>query len=276
MLRSSLLLLALLPACVYTVSGTGVGESDTFVETSTTSTTGGSTGGTTGLECTDPHSMLDGDQCYCNAGYTWCTDDPDDLSCCPEGVTTGPTGSTTEPGTSSSGTSTSGATETSIGGSTGEGSSSGGPVCPGEQLPPDSCDNGSFWCTMPEACGPEGSEVYRCVDGVWVLEATLAKDNCAFDGFDFAYGCVDDGKTVQFLCGDGPGTACQASDPSSCADDMILAECTYGKLTHFDCMKQCTEIGDEMGVLYDYGSCGEDQGLFGCLCCDMGEPGCPI
>lgn len=270
--------LAAITGCPITVSVT-VGGSDTEVSTTDPTTTGGSTTG--GFVCEDPHSMLDGDKCYCVEGFEWCSDDPNDLSCCPAQVTTGPeptsdSGSTT---TSSSSTSTTRGTGTDATGSSssgGPGSTSGGPVCPGEQAPPDTCDNGSFWCTQPEACGPEGSELYRCADGVWVLEPDLPGDNCAFDGFDFAYGCVDDGDSVVFLCGDGPGTACQGGDPASCVDDTVLAECTFGKLTHFDCLKICTEVGDDMGVLYDFGSCGEDQGAFGCLCCDMGDPGCPI
>lgn len=257
-----------------------------------TATDTGSSSSGGDLTCDDPHAELVGEKCFCVAGYTWCDPaDPNDLSCCPEGVTTGAPTTTAPVTTSDSGTTTTSGTTSGPGTSTGDetttgetteaGSSSGdgttgGPVCPGQQPPPDVCDDNSYWCTSPEACGPAESELYRCVNGAWVPDDSLAKQSCTFDGYDFTYGCIDDGKKIEFLCGDGPGTACQVGDPSSCVDEKVLAECVYDKLTHFDCFTICTEVGDSMGVLYDYGYCGEDMGQTGCLCCDMGEPGCPI
>lgn len=250
---------------------------------------GSSTSG--GLVCEDPNAELVGSTCFCKIGYTWCNpSDPDDLSCCEEGVTTGPVSTvTTDPtGDASSTTSpvTSGSTsDGSTSGSTSDGSTTdgstsdgttGGPVCPGPQPPPDGCNDGSYWCTVPEVCGPAESELYRCVGGAWTLDDMLAKQSCLFDGYDFTYGCVDGGKDIEFLCGDGPGTPCVEGDPSACVDDKTLSECKWNKTTHYDCFTICTEQGDSMGVLYDYGYCGEDMGQTGCLCCDMGEPGCPI
>lgn len=238
-----------------------------------------------GLSCPDPNSYLDGDECKCNVGWEWCNpEDIDDLSCCMEGgTTTSPTSTTEPPATTSDGTTTSETTAPMTSGTTTTttettdgGTTTGGPACMGEQPPPDTCDPGTYWCTQPEACGPEGSELFRCVDGAWFPEANLAKDSCVFDGYDFAYGCVDDGNSIEFICGDGPGTPCDGGTPSSCSDDATLEECTLGKLTHFDCFTICTEIGDDMGVLYDHGFCGERMGAIGCLCCDMGDPGCPI
>lgn len=275
-----LLALAFAPACIVGVSTTATGGSDTseFV-------------------CDDPNSYLDGENCYCNPGYDFCTADPDDLSCCPvsdtttsqpettthepeptttDGTTTllPPTSSTTTDGTTE--TTTEGVTETD--GTTDEPSTTTTTPeeCLGAQPPPDECNNGQFWCTMPEVCGPEGSEIYRCEGAVWALEPNLAKDACNFDGYDFSYGCVDTGKNIEFICGDGPGTTCDDSEPTSCASDTDLAQCLYGKLTHFDCLVQCTEVGDDMGALYDHGFCGDDRGASVCLCCDAGEPGCPI
>lgn len=265
-----LLALASAPACV--------------IGTATTTTTDSDTGE---FVCDDPNSYLDGETCYCNPGFEFCTDDPDDLSCCPadDGITTVPgTTSTTAPvptteaptttlpdetTTETSGTTTETAT-------TDDTDTGGVEECMGAQPPPEECKNGQFWCTMPAACGPAGSELYRCEGGVWGLEPNLAKDSCNFDGYDFSYGCVDSGKDVEFWCGDGPGTACEDTDPTSCANDNDLAQCIYGKLTHFDCLVQCTEVGDEMGALYDHGFCGDDRGTAACLCCDMGDPGCPI
>jgi hypothetical protein len=235
------------------------------------------------LSCPDPNSDLIGDECFCKIGFEWCDGNPDNLDCCAvESTTTTPTTSTstTSPtGTTSDGTTTTtseGTTTTTTTTETTGSGTTGGEVCMGEQPPPDSCDGGSYWCTQPDECGPEGSELFRCVDGGWFADNTLAKDSCLFDGYDFSYGCVDNGESIEFICGDGPGTACDGGQPSSCFDDSTLEECSLGKLTHFDCLSLCTEIGDDMGVLYDHGFCGERMGATGCLCCDMGEPGCPV
>lgn len=270
-----ILALAASPACIITGAGT------TITSDSDTSTTGGGT-------CPDPNSFWEGGVCFCNAGYAFCNDNPDDLSCCPveDSTSAPPTTSVTGP---TSGEPTSGSTSTSASTTTGTtepvsttdlpsttGTTTGGMECEGPQLPPDTCEIGQFWCTQPEVCGPQGSELYRCEANGWVLDPNLANDSCKFDGYDFAYGCVDDGNSVVFICGDGPGTDCDVADPTSCFDDKLLAQCIYGKLAHFDCLVQCSEIGDDMMTLYDYGYCGEDMGTSLCLCCDMGEPGCPI
>ncbi|MCY1062681.1 hypothetical protein [Nannocystis sp. SCPEA4] len=274
--------LALAPGCIIS-GGDTTSESDTSSE----------------FVCDDPNSYLDGETCYCDDGYEYCTDDPNDLSCCPIDETTSSpsvgtttveptsttTPTTTEPTTETEATSlpettststTEGTASTTAETTEGESTTTGGPECMGAQPPPDACSNGQFWCTMTEACGPEGSEVYRCEGNEWVLEPNLAKDSCNFDGYDFAYGCVDDGKNVEFVCGDGPGTPCDNADAPSCADQTNLNTCIYGKLAEFDCFVQCTEVGDDMMTLYDHGFCGEDMGTSVCLCCDMGEPGCPI
>lgn len=274
--------LALLPACIITGANTTL------------------TSDSDGYECEDPNSYLDGDRCFCNVGYEFCTDDPDDLSCCAaddlttgtpttvpgttvdETTTTGPTTSlppTTEGTTSTTGpTGTTGTTETTteVTATTTEGTTTGVPECMGAQPPPDTCISGQFWCTQTEACGPEASELYRCDEGAWILEPNLAKDSCNFDGYDFAYGCVDDGSAVVFICGDGPGSDCEPADPATCPNEQTLSQCLLGKLTHFDCLVQCTEVGDANMTLYDHGFCGDDNGDNVCLCCDMGDRGCPI
>jgi hypothetical protein len=237
------------------------------------------------LSCPDPNSELIGTQCKCKLGYEWCNpDDTEDLTCCAESTTstspttTSPTGTTTSQGTTTTTATSEGTTTTTAttGESTGGDSTTGGEVCMGAQPPPDTCEAGNYWCTQTEACGPEGSELFRCVDGAWFADTSLAKDNCLFDGYDFAYGCVDNGQAIEFICGDGPGTDCDGSEPSTCLDEKLLQECTLGKLSEYDCLTICTEIGDDMGTLYDHGYCGERMGATGCLCCDMGDPGCPI
>lgn len=197
--------------------------------------------------CPDPNSTLDNGLCYCDPGYSWCVpDDPDDLSCCadPGPTTTGTTG--------------------------------GGESCPAAVQPPRSCDpdTENFFCTHPEACGPAGSALYVCEAGAWVPAPDLGEQSCQLDGYDFTYGCVDTG-TVEILCGIGPGTPCDADAPSLC-EFGALYSCVWGKRTVTDCFAQCTEIGDENQVLYDFGHCDFVRGEPACICCDMGDPGCPV
>lgn len=264
-----------------------VGENTTI-----TSESDGDTGG----ECPDPNSYYEAGSCFCNPGYLFCTADLDDLSCCAEDGTSSepPTGSgtsttavdpTTGPGTSSTtdpDTTTEAVTSTETTDSTTTGTSSttddtssttGAELCTGPQPPPDTCTEGQYWCTNPEICGPEGSELYRCQNGAWVLDTGTADDSCTFDGYDFAYGCIDDGQSVILLCGEGPGSACDNTEPSTCATDVLLNQCTYGKLTEFDCFIQCTEVGDGMRI-FDDGECGEIEGQFLCVCCNLDDPGC--
>lgn len=198
--------------------------------------------------CPDPNSTYVEGECFCNAGYEWCSPDPDDLSCCEQGATSGTT-TGSEPG------------------------------CPGAVAPPPTCDPGaeSFYCTNPASCGPQGGEMFVCMGGTWQPTPPAELDQqCMLDGFDFAFGCVDTGDGVTVECGSGPGTPC-APDAGGCSDDMkTLMSCKWGKTTAVDCFAQCTEVGDEMGVLYDFGSCGEQNGELACVCCDQGDPGCPI
>ncbi|WP_096330610.1 hypothetical protein [Nannocystis exedens] len=212
-------------------------------------------------ECPDPNSSSVDGQCYCDVGYTWCDpDDPADLSCC---VDPGQTTATPTEGTSDA---------------TGEPTSdgTGGDMCPGAVGPPPSCDEDSesFFCTHPSSCGPQGSAHYYCEGGVWVEDTSL-DDTCKLDGYDFAYGCVDDGGTIFVECGSGSGAACSGEAPS-CLDANTWAGCKWGKTTEVDCFVVCTEIGDDMGATYDHGACEVQDGEAVCACCDAGDPGCPI
>ena len=226
------------------------------------------------LEC-EPNSSLEGDECFCNEGYAWCTSDPDDLTCCVDpgqtsqgtGVTEGTTGDvpTTSEGTTEAVPTTS------------EGTTGGAPqecleaVEPGPTCDPDT---ESFFCTNPESCGPYGSTHYICVEGVWVEDTSL-EELCQFDGYDFAYGCVDTPEGVFIECGSGSGDACNTSEPS-CLDEFIWSGCKWGKATEADCFHLCTNVGDDEGALYEYGSCEIQNGVAECACCDEGDEGCPI
>ncbi len=220
--------------------------------------------------CDDPNSELQGDQCYCKIGYTWCTDDPNDLSCCEDpGQTSNGTGGATDGGT---GGTTSDVPTTSAG-------TTGGPaVCNDVKTPDGSCTDGQVACShSKDTCTPEGSIYYVCVGGMWVDQTDTLDAQCKLEQYDFAYGCVDTPDGVEIDCGEGSGTACQGV-PSSCLDSNVLASCQWGKQSETDCLKKCTETGDEMGVLYDFGSCDLDMGTmeYKCLCCDEGDADCPI
>lgn len=222
--------------------------------------------------CDDPNSQLVDGECYCNEGYTWCSDDPADLSCCEDpGQTSQGTGGETDSGT--------GGTTQDVP-TTSEGTTGAPMECESKATPPAACDeaSGAFFCTNPgePVCTPYGSQYYVCEGGVYVDQSASMDELCKLDGYDFSYGCVDDpddGVIVE--CGNGSGDACGGGS-GSCLDDNTLAECKWGKQSETDCLVQCTEIGDSEGVLYDFGSCGEQDGVVACLCCDEGDEGCPI
>jgi len=182
----------------------------------------------------DSYSYQIGDECSCVSGYVWCSENPTDYSCCAE-----------------------------------------------EQLcdlapPPDACDPAleSAYCTSTRLECLAESQYYSCdQDGSWSLDEGTSL--CMLSGYDFSYGCVDnaDAGLVENLCGTGPGTPCDG-EPDSCADDDTLTFCAYERLGAISCIQQCQEVGDNMGVTYDYGSCGEQSGEFRCLCCDLEDPGC--
>lgn len=220
--------------------------------------------------CPDANSELVGDQCFCVVGYTWCNaDDVNDLSCCVDGGQTSNSNGTTSMG-GTMGT-------TSDLPTTSQGTTGGPAECPNPATPPETCDPNTenFFCSHPEACGPEGSTFYVCEGGTWVETPGGPDENCKFDGFDFGYGCIDNGSQVEFFCGYGPGTACNTGSAATCMGEAILLSCEYGKETATDCFQKCTVEGDDMGVLYDFGYCGDQNGEISCLCCDEGDEGCP-
>ena len=276
---------------------------------------GGDTDAGTQKECGAPfsNSVVVGDTCYCEAGYTWCNPNAaDDYTCCEEEGKTGTCeGANLVPDPNNanqcvcdqgydwcnpadpndlsccesmaggtSGTTTDGTT--SAGGETetetGAGTTTTGPeVCEDAQEPPATCDPDTelAFCTHPESCGPEGSKYYVCLEGAWVEQGQTEQDKiCKLDGHDFSAGCVDDGSSADLFCGDGPGTPCTTGEPDSCGDVDTLLYCTYGKQSALSCLDQCQNVGDRQGITYDYGECGEQDGEIVCLCCDFEEEGC--
>ncbi len=193
--------------------------------------------------CDGPYNQQIAGQCLCVEGYTWCSDDPTDYSCCEESDTSD-TGDT-------------------------------GTMCDLTPLP-ESCDpeRELAYCTSTtQECLAE-SEYFICdASGVWVPEDGSLE--CILSDYDFSYGCIDESGrgTITQICGLGPGTPCD-DVADTCSDEDMLRFCAYGKLGTLSCQTQCQNVGDSMGVLYDYGSCGAQDGAFKCLCCDFEDPGC--
>lgn len=225
---------------------------------------------------------LEGDLCVCDNGFNWCNpDDLNDLSCCVDedqapGDGTGEDTST-DP---TAGSDTSGTSADATADETGDPPG----MCeevetPWNEVEPDAADcteDGLVFCSNNDVEGPAGSRYWECVGGAWVESTTAGDESCQFDNFDFAYGCIDDGASVAFVCGIGPGTFCNGADCNGCGDDgdQILF-CEDGKLGGDSCLRICTEDGDDQGVTYDFGSCVLDSGTAECACCDAGDEGCP-
>jgi hypothetical protein len=218
-------------------------------------------------------------ECECRIGYEWCdpTDDTN-LDCC---ETNNGSGGTTGPGDGDGDNST---TNGDGDGSPGDGDGmpgdgDGDGDCAGAQLPPETCspdEEGFYWCTNDMAMGPECSQFFICMGGVWTESAAFMDESCVFDGYDFAYGCFDDGTNVVFECGDGSGEPCADSDPAFCVDMDQIGYCKYGKTTYDSCLTFCQTEGIE-GQTYEYGEC--DMSIpddIACFCCDQGDPGCPL
>ena len=240
----------------------------------------------------DNNKLNDQGDCECQIGYEWCDpNDIDNLNCCDDdigdGTTTDTDPSTTDPATDTDTTDTDPATDTDTTGDgdgdttgDGDGDTTGdgdGDTCEEPVLPPESCtpeEEGFYWCT--NSVSPECSSFFICEGGVWTENAGFMDESCQFDGFDFAYGCVDDGENVIFECGDGAGTACGNDDPAFCVDQDVIGYCQFGKETHDSCQLFCEEVGIE-GVTYEYGECDDSvEGDVACFCCDSGDEGCPV
>ena len=259
------------------------GDATASATASTTATTSGTT---TQVDLTDgagscpENAHVDTDGCTCDDGYGPCSvlDPADPNLCCPAAVTTGGD-ATTAPDATTSTTTTVITTTTGDSTTTVDTTTDGTTGTPSECAvpPPRKCDPNTepFYCDQDEQCGPEGSTYFKCVNGSYVPDPDGPTASCKADGFDFSYGCVMTAEDVQFICDYGPGTPCE-SELILCADATTLNFCAFGKLGALDCVKQCQEVGDAMGVLHDTGYCAMTRMDTSCACCDKGEPGCPL
>ena len=232
--------------------------------------------------CSEPNNVVSGGQCYCEGGFNWCNpNDPNDYTCCVDdaqdavGGTSDPTNATdmsdsvADTGT---GTTTDDPTAADTTDSTDPSGTSGALPDPAE-CTVDTPDN--LFCSNTADAGPQGSVYYTCTDGVWTENPTAADELCVSDGYDFSFGCVDDGAAITFVCGVGPGTPCEDNSGASCISDDIINTCLFGRLTEDSCATICNTIGDERGVTYDSGFCDPESTPPECFCCDQGEEGCP-
>lgn len=243
------------------------GDPDDTGATTAPSTESASTSdGPNPMACTEEHNVIIGDQCFCEENYEFCEpNDPNDFSCCGSDP---PNPSTTTPSTETD-ASTTDVDPTDADTTAGD---TDGPT------PPDPADctvdtPDVIFCTNTEAMGPEGSAYFVCTDGEWVESPNAADELCQFDGYDFAYGCIDDGSAVAFICGNGTGTACENADDAMCIDMDEIDTCIFGRATQDSCATICSTIGDEDGVTYDGGFCDTEAKQAECICCDDGE--CP-
>lgn len=227
---------------------------------------------------TDPNTGTNASgQCVCRNGTVWCSNDPDDLTCCNPVETddpTEPTDPTVEP-TETDPTETGPQTDTDDTDGTdtdptGVDESTTGDTGPADLPPCDADTEGQTACTNNGGVDSvEGGEAYRCEAGDWIPVDMDAE--CAFNGDDFAYGCyINESDEVTYFCGLGPGTDCSDAD-DACDGDTVLQSCLFGKLTNVDCEELCT--GKEAKTQYDFGECRADEGP-GCCCFDEGEEGC--
>ncbi|HWB81359.1 MAG TPA: hypothetical protein VG755_40630 [Nannocystaceae bacterium] len=231
-------------------------------------------------QCDQPNSYEAGGQCYCDSGYNWCSpSDPNDFSCCLDDAQdtlasgTGDTGDMTATGNDT------GSTDTGADSSGDSSVDETGGVSPD----PSQCTaetEGTYFCSNTDAMGPENSMMWQCLSGLWNLIGQPDLDAlCMFDGYDFAYGCTDDGDMAGSagpVCGYGPGTACEG-DATACETDDLLNYCQFGKLSQSSCLAVCQDPMAKM--TYDFGYCAEDpdaMGAFDCFCCDEGDEGCPV
>lgn len=233
--------------------------------------------------CTEPFNVLSGNTCYCEGGYIWCNPgDPNDYTCCVDDAqdaisgSDAPTNATDVSDTvADTGTGTATTDDPTVADTT-----DGTDTDPsGVQPDPADCNaesEGAVFCSNTADAGPQNSQYWSCMGGAWVEMPSALDESCQFDGFDFAYGCVDDGSAVVFVCGNGPGTDCASNADATCIDADVINTCLFGKVTEDSCATICNTIGDEDGVTYESGFCDPDAVPPECFCCDSGEEGCPV
>lgn len=243
-------------------------------------------------ECDQPNSFVEGDQCFCNQGFNWCTSDPNDFTCCedpdqamddgdPTGGQDDGNDDVADDGGSgdTAGTADDGADSES---GMADDTTGGGAVC--EETPadpsgfePEDADctkNGLAFCSNVDPDNVAGSRYWLCMDGAWIESPEAGDEICEFDGFDFAYGCTDTEDGIVHDCGVGPGTDCSGAECSGCVDSDLIQSCDSNKLSEDSCARICSEDGDAEGITYDFGECVVGDAGPECACCDEGDEGC--
>jgi len=238
-------------------------------------------------DCNDfPNLVSSGvGECKCTDGFNWCApDDPNDFSCCVDDAQDAQSGTddptnATDVTDSVSDTVADAGTGTTDDPTVADTSGDTTPGTSGAVPDPAQCTvetSDAIFCSNTAEAGPQGSIYYTCTDGVWTENATAADELCAFDGYEFAFGCVDEGTSVDFICGNGPGTDCDGSTEATCISAEVINACLFGRLTEDNCATICNEVGDEDGVTYESGFCDAESDPPECFCCDSGEEGCPV
>ncbi len=239
-------------------------------------------------DCDQPNSFVEGDQCFCEDGYNWCSEAADDFTCCedPDQAQTDgntPTGGDddgdddgmTDDTAGDMADSESGVADDTMGGDVCEET----PATPSEVEPlAEDCTKegeGLEFCSNLEAEGSAGSRYWQCTGGAWVEMPDFPTEVCQLDGSDFAKGCYDDGEFVQFDCANGPGSDCSGAECSGCLDSDIIQECDQNKLEEASCLEICTTVGDGK-VTFDFGECVDGEAGPECACCDEGDEGCNV
>jgi hypothetical protein len=239
-------------------------------------------------ESGDNNKLDDNGECECRIGYEWC--DPNDdsnLNCCDDDIADDTSG---DGDGESTGDGDGDQTGDGDGDQTGDGDGEPGDGdgepgdgdgdgdCEPGELPPETCiedEEGLYWCTNSDPENPSCSQFFICEQGVWTENAAFMDDSCGFDGYDFAYGCVDNGMEVVFNCGVGSGAPCSDGDPAFCVDEDQIGSCVWGKETAESCLTFCQETGVD-GQTYEFGDCDDITipDMVACVCCDLDEPGC--
>ncbi len=234
-------------------SVTGSASSGTSSAETTTTTTsgGGETGGELACGAPGTNSYQDGDNCFCEISYEWCTPDLDDYTCCPVDVWS----SCGAPGSHSVAIEAECFCE--VGFAWCDPVDAANYLCCGENLacedtaePGPMCDlrGDSMFCSNPLLCGPWESVAYACEGGAWVpLGSDELDAQCLAVGDDFAYGCVSHEGGAELRCGVGPGDPCTEATVDTCADAELLTTCLYGRLSTLSCVDLCKIQGANGG-----------------------------
>lgn len=185
--------------------------------------------------CTGPNNVIIGDECFCEAGYDFCTDDPDDLSCCEEEPKVGPPDDS-------------------------ECTEDGLYACSNDD-PNDilgsilwECISGT-WVETPgdEICQFDGTGDFAigCVE---IVEA--------------------DQISIQTECAYGPGTACDLDGDYSCVDEDVAQLCLGGRVSELSCAEYCGDP-DQLDETFAFGNCVEGSSFPCVCCDDPVDGVCP-